>query len=80
MGHAHNDFTPASIAVLTVSDTRTEETDTSGGYLADQVKEAGHKLADKQIVIDDVYKIRAIVSKWIADENVDAILVTGGTG
>lgn len=80
MGHAHNDFTPASIAVLTVSDTRTEETDTSGGYLADQVKETGHKLADKQIVIDDVYKIRAIVSKWIADENVDAILVTGGTG
>ncbi|PML91839.1 molybdenum cofactor biosynthesis protein B [Vibrio breoganii] len=80
MGHAHNDFTPASIAVLTVSDTRTEETDTSGGYLADQVKDAGHKLADKQIVIDDVYKIRAIVSKWIADENVDAILVTGGTG
>ncbi|GEA52953.1 molybdenum cofactor biosynthesis protein B [Vibrio inusitatus NBRC 102082] len=80
MGHAHNDFTPASIAVLTVSDTRTEETDTSGGYLADQVQEAGHKLADKQIVIDDVYKIRAIVSKWIADENVDAILVTGGTG
>ncbi|OEF87765.1 molybdenum cofactor biosynthesis protein B [Vibrio breoganii] len=80
MGHAHNDFTPASIAVLTVSDTRTEETDTSGGYLADKVKEAGHKLADKQIVIDDVYKIRAIVSKWIADENVDAILVTGGTG
>ncbi|OBT13082.1 molybdenum cofactor biosynthesis protein B [Vibrio sp. UCD-FRSSP16_10] len=80
MGHAHNDFTPASIAVLTVSDTRTTETDTSGGYLVDQVKDAGHKLADKQIVIDDVYKIRAIVSKWIADENVDAILVTGGTG
>ncbi|GAD81211.1 molybdenum cofactor biosynthesis protein B [Vibrio ezurae] len=80
MGHAHNDFTPASIAVLTVSDTRTEETDTSGGYLVDQVKAAGHRLADKQIVIDDVYKIRAIVSKWIADESVDAILLTGGTG
>ncbi|GAD91318.1 MULTISPECIES: molybdenum cofactor biosynthesis protein B [Vibrio] len=80
MGHAHDDFTPASIAVLTVSDTRTEETDTSGGYLVDQVKATGHRLADKKIVIDDVYKIRAIVSQWIADESVDAILLTGGTG
>ncbi|CAM4111249.1 molybdenum cofactor biosynthesis protein B [Vibrio neonatus] len=80
MGHAHDDFTPASIAVLTVSDTRTEETDTSGGYLVDQLKATGHKLADKKIVIDDVYKIRAIVSQWIADESVDAILLTGGTG
>ncbi|CAM3043704.1 molybdenum cofactor biosynthesis protein B [Vibrio rarus] len=80
MGHAHNDFTPANIAVLTVSDTRTEETDTSGGYLAEQIIQTGHNLADKQIVIDDVYKIRAIVSKWIADENIEAILLTGGTG
>ncbi|GAM59582.1 molybdenum cofactor biosynthesis protein moaB [Vibrio ishigakensis] len=80
MGHAQSDFRPANIAVLTVSDTRNEETDTSGGYLAEQVKENGHTLVDKQIVIDDVYKIRAVVSQWIAAENVDAVLITGGTG
>jgi len=80
MGHAESAFQPAHIAVLTVSDTRTEENDTSGGYLAEQLKQAGHILADKQIVIDDQYKIRAIVSQWIADENVQAVLITGGTG
>lgn len=80
MGHANSPFRPANIAVLTVSDTRTEETDTSGGYLADSLKEAGHHLADKQIVIDDKYKIRAIVSAWIANESIEAILITGGTG
>lgn len=80
MGHAQSDFRPANIAVLTVSDTRTEETDTSGGYLAEQLQQCGHTLTGKQIVIDDVYKIRAAVSQWIAAENVDAILITGGTG
>lgn len=80
MGHAESAFQPAHIAVLTVSDTRIEENDTSGGYLAEQLQQAGHILADKQIVIDDQYKIRAIVSQWIADENVQAVLITGGTG
>ncbi|ASG03249.1 molybdenum cofactor biosynthesis protein B [Vibrio anguillarum] len=80
MGHAESAFQPAHIAVLTVSDTRTEENDTSGGYLAEQLQQAGHILADKQIVIDDQYKIRAIVSQWIADGNVQAVLITGGTG
>jgi molybdenum cofactor biosynthesis protein B len=80
MGHAVSDFKPANIAVLTVSDTRTEENDTSGQYFVDQLKEAGHNLADKKIVIDDVYQLRAAVSQWIADENVQAILITGGTG
>ncbi|MDW6003482.1 molybdenum cofactor biosynthesis protein B [Vibrio mangrovi] len=80
MGHAQTEFRPAKIAVLTVSDTRTEENDTSGGYLAEQLQEAGHQLVDKQIVIDDRYKIRAIVSQWIADENVQVVLITGGTG
>ncbi|MDN3680479.1 molybdenum cofactor biosynthesis protein B [Vibrio tapetis] len=80
MGHAESKFEPANIAVLTVSDTRTEENDTSGGYLAEQLQEAGHKLADKAIVIDDMYQIRAIVSKWIADESVQAVMITGGTG
>ncbi|MEZ8143167.1 molybdenum cofactor biosynthesis protein B [Enterovibrio norvegicus FF-33] len=80
MGHAVTEFTPAKIAVLTVSDTRTEENDTSGQFLVDALKDAGHTLADKQIVIDDVYKIRAVVSQWIADENVQAVMITGGTG
>jgi molybdenum cofactor biosynthesis protein B len=80
MGHAESKFVPANIAVLTVSDTRTEENDTSGRYLAENLQEAGHKLADKAIVIDDVYQIRAIVSKWVADDSVQAIIITGGTG
>ncbi|SKA48139.1 molybdenum cofactor biosynthesis protein B [Enterovibrio nigricans] len=80
MGHAVTEFAPAKIAVLTVSDTRTEDNDTSGKFLVDALTEAGHTLADKQIVIDDVYKIRAVVSQWIADENVQAVMITGGTG
>ncbi len=72
MGHAESKFQPANIAVLTVSDTRTEENDTSGRYLAEHAQEAGHNVVDKQIVIDDMYKIRAIVSQWIADESVQA--------
>ncbi|SIO95999.1 molybdenum cofactor biosynthesis protein B [Vibrio spartinae] len=80
MGHAQTEFRPAKIAVLTVSDTRTEENDTSGGYLAEQLQQAGHQLMDKQIVVDDRYKIRAIVSQWIADEGVQVVLITGGTG
>ncbi|RXJ73551.1 molybdenum cofactor biosynthesis protein B [Veronia nyctiphanis] len=80
MGHAANQFRPANIAVLTVSDTRNEETDTSGGYLVDALKEAGHSLADKQIVVDDIYKIRAIISQWIASDDVQVVMITGGTG
>ncbi|EJL6398439.1 molybdenum cofactor biosynthesis protein B [Vibrio navarrensis] len=80
MGHAESKFQPANIAVLTVSDTRSEENDTSGAYLVESAKEAGHHIVDKKIVIDDMYKIRAIVSQWIADESVQAVLITGGTG
>ncbi|MBY6197982.1 molybdenum cofactor biosynthesis protein B [Vibrio hangzhouensis] len=80
MGHAESKFVPANIAVLTVSDTRTEENDTSGRFLAENLQEAGHKLADKKIVIDDIYQIRAVVSQWIADDNVQAVMITGGTG
>ena len=69
-----------AIAILTVSDTRTMDTDTSGQYLVDAVTEAGHSVADRQLVIDDIYQQRAIVSAWIADPAVEAILVTGGTG
>jgi len=69
-----------NIAILTVSDTRTLETDTSGQYLADQVITAGHNLAAREIVIDDVYLLRAVVSNWIADHDIQAIISTGGTG
>ncbi|USZ51991.1 molybdenum cofactor biosynthesis protein B [Halomonas sp. DN3] len=68
------------VAVLTVSDTRTEDTDRSGQALVQRLEAAGHQLADKQIVIDDIYRIRAVVSGWIADPEVQVILTTGGTG
>lgn len=68
------------VAVLTVSDTRTEENDTSGQYLVESLQREGHQLVDKQMVIDDIYKIRAVASQWIANSAVQAILITGGTG
>jgi molybdenum cofactor biosynthesis protein B len=69
-----------NIAVLTVSDTRTADTDTSGQFLEDALLEAGHVLARRAIVVDDIYQIRARLSAWIADSTLHAILVTGGTG
>ncbi|MBB3169044.1 molybdenum cofactor biosynthesis protein B [Simiduia aestuariiviva] len=74
------DFHPLNIAVLTVSDTRTEDTDSSGRTLVDQLTAAGHQLAHKAIVKDDIYQIRAACSAWIAEVEVNAILITGGTG
>ena len=73
-------FYPLRIAVLTVSDTRTEETDTSGGTLIQRLTDAGHELAGRAIVTDEVEAIRSRVQAWVADENVDLILSTGGTG
>jgi molybdenum cofactor biosynthesis protein B len=73
-------FHPLRIAVLTVSDTRTEETDTSGALLASRLEAAGHELAGKSIVPDDIEEIRAQVSAWANDEGVDLIISTGGTG
>ncbi|MEC7118421.1 MAG: molybdenum cofactor biosynthesis protein B [Pseudomonadota bacterium] len=69
-----------NIAVLTVSDTRSFDTDTSGQYLADVVQQSGHQLVDRAIVKDDVYQLRAIVSAWIARSDVQVIITTGGTG
>lgn len=69
-----------NVAVLTVSDTRTMDNDTSGQFLETSLLESGHTLADRTIVIDDVYQIRARLSAWIADATVNAVLVTGGTG
>lgn len=73
-------FVPLNIAVLTVSDTRTGDTDTSGKTLVQKITETGHRLAEKVIVRDDIYRIRAVVSRLIADDNVQVVLTTGGTG
>jgi molybdenum cofactor biosynthesis protein B len=74
------EFVPLAIAVLTVSDTRCEENDISGQTLAQRLAEAGHRLADKRIVPDDIYRVRAVVSQWIADPDVQVVITTGGTG
>ena len=71
---------PVKVAVLTISDTRDEESDTSGHLLAERVTGAGHTLADKTIVPDDVAAIREQVKAWVASRSVDAIVTTGGTG
>ncbi|MGE5154390.1 MAG: molybdenum cofactor biosynthesis protein B [Bdellovibrio bacteriovorus] len=73
-------FLPLAIAVLTVSDTRSEAEDTSGNLLRDQAQQAGHRVVAKEIVRDDVYQMRAVYSRWIADPEVQVILSTGGTG
>lgn len=78
--HQDAEFVPLNIAVLTLSDTRTSETDTSGQALADLLLAAGHRLAARELCKDDVYICRAVVSDWIADEGIDVIISTGGTG
>jgi molybdenum cofactor biosynthesis protein B len=74
------DFVALSIAVLTVSDTRNESNDTSGQALVERLTTSGHQLAVKKIVKDDIYQLRSIVSQWIADKDIHAIITTGGTG
>ena len=73
-------FVPLNIAVLTISDTRTLEDDKSGATLADRLTAAGHNLAAREIIVDDVDAIRMVIKSWIADPGVDAIITTGGTG
>ena len=68
------------VAVLTVSDTRTPETDTSGAFLADSLIEAGHTVSDRQLVIDDIYRLRATVSQWIADPAIEVVLSPAALG
>ena len=81
MGHyEESGFVPLNIAVLTVSDTRTEETDKSGRILTESAEQSGHKVVEKAIVKDDIYQMRAVFSRWIADPQVHVILSTGGTG
>ena len=84
MAHGHDKkerkLIPLAIAVLTVSDSRSDDTDKSGKLLVDRLTSAGHRCAEKLIVPDDVYRIRAAVSRWIADPDVQAVITTGGTG
>ncbi|MBV0933864.1 molybdenum cofactor biosynthesis protein B [Marinobacterium weihaiense] len=68
------------MAVLTISDTRTPETDRSGDLLVERLQQAGHRLADRAIVADDIYQIRARLSAWIADAGIQVVITTGGTG
>jgi molybdenum cofactor biosynthesis protein B len=77
---ASPDFIPLHLCVLTVSDSRTLADDKSGDYLVSALSDAGHSLAERAVLPDDRYQLRALVSKWIADAGIDGILVTGGTG
>ncbi|MEM8985750.1 MAG: molybdenum cofactor biosynthesis protein B [Pseudomonadota bacterium] len=74
------EFIPVRIAIMTVSDTRTLENDTSGETLVNRLEDAGHILADRKIVTDDKEEIAATVKAWIADKGVDVVISTGGTG
>ena len=77
---ANKNFIPLNIAILVVSDSRTDDDDVSGKILADRATEAGHQIIEKKIVPDDIYQIRAAVSSWIAADDVNVIITTGGTG
>ncbi|MGH8061778.1 MAG: molybdenum cofactor biosynthesis protein B [Pseudoxanthomonas sp.] len=77
---ASPDFIPLNLCVLTVSDTRTPADDKSGDYLVAALQQEGHHLAERAILRDDRYQLRALVSKWIADAGINGVLVTGGTG
>ena len=79
-GELQKEFKPLNVAVLVVSDTRTEKTDKSGRLLAERLEGAGHRLLEKKIVDDDIYRIRAAVANWCIDDRVEIILTTGGTG
>ena len=80
MSSASTDFIKIGVGVLTVSDTRTQDTDSSGQYLVDAVADLGHEVVAREIVIDDIYLIRERLSAWIADPSIHAIISTGGTG
>ena len=74
------EFIGINVAVLTVSDTRTRETDTSGQLIVDRLTEVGHTIAAREIVIDSEVQIRARLAQWIADPGIDVVIATGGTG
>jgi len=83
MGQIHQQevaLTALNICVMTVSDSRTEDNDAAGKLLVERITTAGHQLAEKRIVTDNRYQIRAVMSRWIADDSVHAVITTGGTG
>jgi molybdenum cofactor biosynthesis protein B len=78
--NTERDFIPLHLCVLTVSDSRALADDSSGDYLIAALTESGHHLVERALLPDDRYRVRALVSRWIADASVDGVLVTGGTG
>jgi molybdenum cofactor biosynthesis protein B len=78
----HNElpFVPLRVAVLTVSDSRTLASDTSGEYLCAQLNSGGHEVVERKLIPDDIYQVRAVVSAWIADPHIGIVITTGGTG
>jgi molybdenum cofactor biosynthesis protein B len=84
MAHAHDhdtrEFIPVRVAVLTVSDTRTEENDTSGGTIVQRLEDRGHEVRARRIVPDDIETIRSQIQAWVADADVEIVIATGGTG
>ncbi len=80
MSKSANTFVPLSVALMTVSDRRTAEQDTSGDYFSAAVTEAGHRVTEKVICADNRYQIRATVSRWIASDEVQVVIINGGTG
>lgn len=75
-----DELIPLNVAVMTISDTRNDDTDTSGQLLSELITLAGHNFVEKRIVKDDIYQIRAHLSQWIADETTQVVVLTGGTG
>lgn len=80
MSKSERPFIPLNVAILTVSDTRTPETDSSGDTIAEKLTAAGHRVAARAILKDDIDKLRAQVKNWIDDPKIDAVISTGGTG
>lgn len=80
MSKLSGDFVALNVAVMTVSDNRDAANDTSGDYLREALSEAGHQVVDHAIVADNLYRIRATVSRWIASEDVQVVIINGGTG
>ena len=74
------EFIPINIAILTISDTRTKDNDASGDVLQDKATADGHNVSYRDIVADDTYRIRAVISQWLVNDDIDAIITTGGTG
>ncbi|MEC9412777.1 MAG: molybdenum cofactor biosynthesis protein B [Pseudomonadota bacterium] len=75
-----SEFIPVNIAILTISDTRTKDNDASGDVLQDKATADGHSVNHRNIVADDTYRIRAVISQWLINDDIDVIITTGGTG